>query len=104
MTEHTIQLHYFDSCPSWRTADRRLRDVLAELGADIEIEYVRARSPEDAQRLGFRGSPSVLIDGHDPFADASPAVGWACRLYRTESGLDGSPSVAQLRQVLGGLT
>ena len=104
MTEHTIQLHYFDSCPSWRTADRRLREVLAELGVEIEIDYVRALSPEAADEVGFRGSPSVVIDGNDPFAGTSPAVGWACRLYQTESGLDGSPSVAQLRQVLGGLT
>ena len=96
-----IVLQYFDSCPGWRTADARLREVLEELGLDAQIRYLRAESQEHAEELGFLGSPSILIDGNDPFASDSQPAGWSCRLYQTEAGLQGAPSKAQLRRALG---
>ena len=42
----------------------------------------------------------MLVDGRDPFADPDAPVGLACRLYRTEEGLAGSPTVEQLLAVL----
>jgi hypothetical protein len=53
-----------------------------------------------AVRLGFRGSPTLLIDGHDPFASERDSVGLACRVYRTSEGKDGAPSVEDLRAAL----
>lgn len=93
-----VTIQYFDSCANWRITEKRLQEVLGE---DAPIEYVLVGSHEEAQRLGFRGSPTVLIDGEDPFAEPGAPVGFACRMYRTESGTDGSPSVAQLRDALG---
>jgi hypothetical protein len=55
---------------------------------------------EQAQELSFRGSPTVLVNGHDPFADPSAPVGLACRVYPTATGLAGAPSVAELAAVL----
>jgi hypothetical protein len=47
------------------------------------------------------GSPTLLIDGHDPFAEPGSAASLSCRLYRDESGrIVGAPSVAQLRRAL----
>lgn len=48
----------------------------------------------------MRGSPTILIDGADPFAVGAAEPSLSCRLYETASGLDGSPSVAQMREVL----
>ena len=48
----------------------------------------------------MHGSPTLLVDGRDPWADAEAPVGLACRIYRTEAGAEGSPSVAQLAEVL----
>lgn len=48
-------------------------------------------------RLGFSGSPTILVDGQDPFADQDAPIGLACRLYATEEGLQGAPTIAQLR-------
>ncbi len=42
-----------------------VRDVLGRLAPDARVEIVDVRTMEDAERLGFRGSPTVLIDGVD---------------------------------------
>lgn len=47
------------------------------------------------------GSPTLLIDGTDPFAVPGQAPGLSCRLYRDETGrLVRAPSVEDLRRAL----
>ncbi len=97
-----ITLRYFDGCPNWRTAQERLRAALADAGAaDAAIALERVETHEEAVRLGFRGSPTVLIDGRDPFADERADVGLACRVYATPEGFQGAPTLDQLRTALG---
>ena len=57
-------------------------------------------TPEDAEATGFLGSPTVRIDGTDPFAEPGARVGLACRLFRTSAGLAGAPTVEQLLEVV----
>ncbi len=95
-----VALLYFDGCPNWRETEQRLLTVLAPSGTEAALTYVRVNSPEDAERLGFRGSPTVLVDGRDPFASPEDPVGLACRVFRTPDGLRGAPTVAQLREAL----
>jgi hypothetical protein len=42
----------------------------------------------------------MLINGVDPFADPDAPVGLSCRVYRTDDGPAGSPTVEQLLAVL----
>ena len=42
----------------------------------------------------------MLVDGRDPFAEGDEPAGLACRTYVTEDGVQGSPTLAQLRAVL----
>ncbi len=42
-----------------------VRDVLGRLAPDARVEIVDVRTVGDAERLGFRGSPTVLVDGVD---------------------------------------
>ena len=91
-----LVLRYFDGCPNWRLADDRLRQALGQIGMTSEVIHEAVETPEDAERLEFRGSPSLLIEGRDPFADQAGSVGLSCRIYRTEQGPQGAPSVAQL--------
>lgn len=94
-----ITLQYFDECPNWRVADERLRRALWDLGrADEPIRYQRVESPEEAERVAFGGSPTILIDGDDPFPDPAGPAGFACRVYAG----DAAPTVAQIRRALGG--
>jgi len=55
---------------------------------------------EDAERVGFHGSPSILVDGVDVFAGPNAAVGLSCRVYRTPDGPAGAPTMEQLRAAL----
>lgn len=95
-----IRFLYFDDCPNWRTARDRLQRVLGELAAPVEVEMIEVTTPAEAERLGFRGSPTILVDGADPFAGGDEPVGLACRVYATPEGLQGSPTVEQLRSAL----
>lgn len=95
-----VRLLYFDGCPNWRETDERLREAVALAGLSVAPTYVKVMTPEDAERLSFRGSPTVLVNGADPFADASAPVGLSCRVFQTAEGLRGSPTVEQLLAVL----
>ncbi len=57
-------------------------------------------TPEWAEAHCFQGSPTVLIDGADPFANPERGVGSFGRAYGTEQGLTGSPTLEQLLEVL----
>lgn len=96
-----VTLRYFDGCPNWQTVDTRLRHVLDTKGhADVIVTLERVETPEEAERLGFLGSPTVLVDGRDPFAMPGAPAGLACRVYRTPWGPAGSPTIEQLAEAL----
>ena len=94
-----VTLLYFDDCPNWLVANDRLDTLLAEHPEMSITRYVVA-TPEEAERTGFRGSPSILVNGVDPFADPDDPVGLTCRIYQTPDGPAGSPTVDQLRAAL----
>lgn len=96
-----VRLLYFDDCPNWQVADARLKEALGGIGADPDaINYQQVTTVEQAAALGFRGSPTILVDGQDPFAEPAAATGLGCRIYRTEAGTQPAPTVEQLRSVL----
>lgn len=94
-----VTLLYFDNCPNWKVADDRLTTVARDL-PDVKITRRLVDTPEEAERVGFRGSPSILVDGVDILADADAPVGLSCRVYQTPNGPAGSPTLEQLRSAL----
>lgn len=93
-----IELLYFEGCPNWHKTDADLRALSAEFGFELTRHLVD--TPEAAERLRFRGSPTVRIDGTDPFARGDEPVGLACRIYQTPEGPAGFPATEQLRDVI----
>lgn len=98
-----VELLWFVGCPNWRQTDARLREALPLAGVDADVTLVEVATDEDAERLRFRGSPTVLVDGKDPFAQESDPVGLSCRVFRTPEGLRGAPTVEQLVAALRGV-
>ncbi|WP_434812404.1 thioredoxin family protein [Microbacterium sp. bgisy189] len=94
-----VTLLYFDGCPNWKIADERLR-LLALERPDITVRRQLVRTPEEAEQVGFLGSPSIQVDGIDVFAQPGSPVGLTCRMYPTPHGYAGAPTVEQLRTVL----
>ena len=96
-----VELFYFDGCPNWTVANDRLREALKSAGrAEVAVERHLVETAEEAERVGFTGSPTIQINGRDPFATGSEQVGLACRVYTTPNGVDGAPTVEQLCEVL----
>jgi len=96
-----VELLYFKDCPSWKIAHTRVAETLRSTGRDhIAVDLHRVETPVQATRLKFIGSPTIRIDGSDPFAAGDEPVGLACRLYDTPVGRAGSPTAAQLVGVL----
>ncbi|WP_327434628.1 organomercurial lyase [Streptomyces sp. NBC_01236] len=86
-------------CPHAPVVEDRLARALD--GRAVDVERVEVGDPGQAGRLGMTGSPTVLIDGVDPFAVPGAPASLSCRLYRGPDGrVEGAPSVADLRHAL----
>jgi hypothetical protein len=95
-----IEVLYFNGCPTYETATKTLRAVLADEGVEADIELVAVNSDE-AGRLHFPGSPTIRVDGRDLFpAPERDQWGLGCRVYTTPEGLRGYPTAEMLRQAL----
>ena len=92
-----IEILHIAECPTWEAT----RDLVERVtGEPVAARLVS--SPEEAEALGFTGSPTVLVDGVDPWGDHQTSrVGLACRIYRLpDGGLAGGPTEAMVRLVL----
>jgi len=101
MVDMDVTLMYFDGCPGWQVAEENLHAALDELrkpGVTIRRQLIA--TVEEAERTGFIGSPTVLLDGRDPFAEPRREPGLSCRLYVTDHGTANAPSVGQLIEAL----
>jgi hypothetical protein len=87
-------------CPNVPLLKQRLAEVLAG-GPPVTVRWRVIADATEAARWRMHGSPTLLVNGHDPFAEPGTGPAMACRMYRAEhGGLDGAPSVAALRQAL----
>jgi hypothetical protein len=87
-------------CPNAPVLEERLAEALVGRPA---VPVVRQLITDAAQaaRSGMHGSPTLLVNGADPFAAPGTQPALACRMYQSENGrLEGAPSVTALRQVL----
>jgi hypothetical protein len=87
-------------CPNADLLEQRLTQVL-EGRSDVTVSRHEISDQDQAARRGMHGSPALLVDGIDPFAQPGQHASVSCRLYRDRRGLhDGAPSVRQLRKAI----
>ncbi|MEX2322656.1 MAG: thioredoxin family protein [Acidimicrobiia bacterium] len=92
----TIEVRYFDSCPNWKRTRRLIEGITGEAPRLLLVETL-----QQAEELDFAGSPTVLVNGVDPWSDQAAAASMSCRIYRTPDGsLVGGPTEAMLRDAL----
>ncbi|SOE06621.1 alkylmercury lyase family protein [Streptomyces sp. Ag109_G2-15] len=96
-----VEMLTVPDCPNGPVLRERL--ILALAGrTDVKLTEHVVDDQAEAERRGMHGSPTLLVDGHDPFAAPGTAASVSCRLYRgTDGRVGGAPSVAELRRVLG---
>jgi hypothetical protein len=88
--------------PNVMLLEERLAQVL-EGRRDVTVSRQVIADQDEAARRGMPGSPTILVDGIDPFAEPGQPASVSCRLCRDGGGqVDGAPSASQLRQAIGG--
>ena len=97
-----VELLYFDGCPNWIAARELVETLAAGMNVSPDLRLVEVESPEAAEKLRFLGSPTIRVEGLDvePGADDRTQFHYACRVYRTPSGLSGTPDPEWVRQAL----
>jgi hypothetical protein len=98
-----IEVRFVEGCPHLPVIRERLARALESVGRpDVEVRLQAVHTAQEAAKLGFTGSPTILIDGCDPFPQHHAVAALSCRLYPTAQGTAGSPSVEQLTAALLG--
>jgi hypothetical protein len=87
-------------CPNAAAFEERLAAALAGR-SQLVVRRREIADEREAAEAGMHGSPTLLINGVDPFAAPGQAPGLACRLYRDAAGrVAGAPPVEALRRAL----
>jgi len=95
-----IELLTVTDCPNSAVIEERLAEVLAERDG-VQVTRTVIDTVAEAERYGMHGSPTLLLDGRDPFAAPGTQASVSCRLYRGEDGqAQGAPSIAELRRAV----
>lgn len=94
-----VKLLYFDGCPGFEELLPRVRALVGDRAA---AELHAVESLEEAERVGFLGSPTLRVNDSDvePGADERVDFGMKCRLYRTGSHVSHAPPDAWIRRAL----
>ena len=83
----TVELLWWEGCPSHPEALADLERVLREEGVPADVTRVEIEDDEQARRERFPGSPTIRIDGRDivPPEEGEP-YSLTCRVYRRRDG------------------
>jgi predicted DsbA family dithiol-disulfide isomerase len=88
------------TCPNAPVLTDRLAAAV-DRRADVSVSHQVICDEDEAARWGMHGSPTLLIDGVDPFAEPGQRPSLSSRLYRDDDGrISGAPSASQLRRVI----
>jgi hypothetical protein len=92
-----LEVLHVPDCPNLVPLLDRLRQVTG-----LPITSREITTDAEATARGMAGSPTLLINGADPFAEPGRCdCGVSCRIYHNEHGWPvAAPTVAQLREVL----
>ena len=89
----TLEVLYIPDCPHLGPMLERLQDV-----TDLPVATHIISTTGEAEARGMAGSPTLLVNGVDPFADGRTEDSVSCRIYRDERGrMVPVPSRDQLR-------
>jgi hypothetical protein len=95
-----IELLVVPDCPHEAAAADLITSAVADTGVHATVTRACITSQDQARLRGFVGSPTILLNGSDPFADPTASAAMACRLYPTPDGRRGVPTLRDLRQAL----
>jgi len=93
-----VELLAVEDCPHLEQARRDLESVLRKGIIETPIQLILVGSQEDAEFLGFQGSPTIRVQGEDVVPQPELPVALTCRIYRDAEGRAyGSPPIETIR-------
>jgi len=95
-----IELLIVPDCPHESAAAALISTAVADTGVKVTVSETVIATDEEARQRGFTGSPTILLNGSDPFAKSGAPVALSCRSYTTPNGLRFVPDLRDLRQAL----
>ncbi len=100
-----IELLWFEGCPNYLNTLETLKKILQEQGIDEKVDMIQIHDDAEAVTKKFLGSPTIRINGTDPFAQPHQNYfAMQCRIYCTPEGLKGIPTNEMLRDAVLTLT
>lgn len=89
-----IEIQHFEGCPNGPKMIERVKKAIDGIKNDILYKEVMVETVEIAEKVKFRGSPTLLINSHDfenmP-APTEPAL--SCRYYQ-----NGLPTISEIQE------
>lgn len=82
MKKLKVEIQYFTGCPNSQKMIGRVKYAVEQTSLEINYIETLVETPEEADRLKFRRSPTLLIDGKDFENLPEPEKGsLSCRYY-----------------------
>ncbi len=78
-----IEFQFFEGCPNSTKTLENLKELVSEnVIPESSIRIVEIVSPEEAEKLNFQGSPTILVNGIDIYNGEIPkSSSFSCRSY-----------------------
>jgi len=91
-----IEIQHFRGCPNSPEMIRRVKEAIKDIEEKIEYSEVLIESNKLAEKIKFRGSPTLLINGKDFEGREEPeSVALNCRVYE-----DGLPNIYEIKKII----
>ena len=101
MADLRVELLVVEECPHVSQAQADLESILGHGVIETPVQLVFVNSLEDAEFLGFVGSPTIRVNGEDVVPQPDLPVALACRLYRdSDDRTIGSPPIEAIRAAI----
>ena len=98
MADLRVELLAVEGCPHLERAQRDLDAVLHSGIIEVPIQLIFVSGLDDAEFLGFQGSPTIRINGDDVVPEPDLPIAISCRMYRAADGqVVGSPPIEAIR-------
>ena len=89
----TVQIQYFQGCPNSTEMIRRIKEAISGIENGVGYQEILIETNELAEKIKFRGSPTLLINGEDFEGREEPKeASLNCRYFQ-----NGLPSVEDIK-------
>jgi len=98
MADFRVELLAIEGCPHLENARRDLETVLRKGIIEVPIQFILVSGIDDAEFLGFQGSPTIRVNGEDVVPQPDLPIALSCRTYLDGEGRPaGSPPIEAIR-------